>query len=87
MLVHPRCVTGSGKTSFITPMSADLIFHQEDKVIIKFHKQIQLELSGLLSLAAFPKPSGNPYVWCGALMEFWSAWGWLYMAVQFHGVE
>ena len=42
-------------------MSADLIFHQEYKVNIKFHDQIQLiELSGLPLLAVFLKPIGNP---------------------------
>ena len=45
----------------------------------KFHINIdQLDLSGFLLLAAFPEPSdglGNLYVWSGALMELWSAWG------------
>ena len=31
-----------------------------------FHNQNQLDLSGLLLLAAFPKPSGNPCMCCGA---------------------
>ena len=44
-------------------------------------------MSGLVLLAAFPKPSGNPYVRYGDLMELWSAWGWLYVAVQLRGVE
>ena len=35
----------------------------------KFHNQNQLDLSGLVLLAAFPKPSSDPYVWCGASME------------------
>ena len=30
--------------------------------LFKFHNQNQLDLSGLLLLAAFPKPSGDPYV-------------------------
>ena len=34
-----------------------------------------VDLRGLLLLAAFPKPSGDPYVRCGTLMELWSAWG------------
>ena len=47
-----------------------------------------LDLSGLPLLAAFPKPSGDPYMRCGALLELWSAcWGWLYVAEQLHGVE
>ena len=44
-------------------------------------------MSGLVLLTAFPKPSGNLYVRCGVLMELWSARGWLYVAVQLHGVE
>ena len=38
-------------------------------------------------LAAFPKPSDYPHVRCGALMEFWSAWRWLHVAVQLCDVE
>ena len=48
---------------------------------------MQLDMSGLFLLAAFLKPSGDPYVRCGALIELWSAWGWLYTAVQLRGVE
>ena len=33
------------------------------------YNQNQLDLSGLVLLAAFPKPSGDLYMWCGALME------------------
>ena len=49
----------------------------------------QLELSGLVLLVPFPKFSGDLYMRCGALMELWSAWEWLYVAVQLHarGVE
>ena len=36
---------------------------------------------GLVLLAAFPKPSGDPCMQCGALMELWSAWGWQNVAV------
>ena len=35
----------------------------------------QQDLSGLVLLTAFPKPSGDSYVQCGALMELWSVWG------------
>ena len=50
----------------------------------EFHNQNQLDLSGLVLLAVFPKPSGDPYVQCGVLM---SSGQWLYVAVQLHGVE
>ena len=55
--------------------------------MIKLHNQNQLDLNGLLLLAAFPKPSGDLYVWCGAIMELWSASGWLYVVVQLRGVH
>ena len=62
-------------------MSADLIFHPGHSYLIPQSKSAILALSGLVLLAAFPKPSGDPYVWCGALMELWSVWGWLYSSV------
>ena len=68
-------------------MSADLIFCQEHKPLSNFTIKM-LDLSGLPLLAAFPKPSGDPYVRCGALLELWSAcWGYLYVAEQLRGVE
>ena len=39
----------------------------------QFYNQNQVDLSGLVLLAAFLKPSGDPYMWCGALTELWSA--------------
>ena len=72
-------MTGSGKTGLIAHDSKFDV-HQT----IKLHHQNQLDLSGL---AAFPKHGGDLYVWSRALMELWSAWGWLYVAVQLRGVE
>ena len=47
-------------------MTADLIF---DLHKIKFHCHNQLDLNGLLLLAALPKHSGNPYEQCGISTE------------------
>ena len=73
-------ILGLGKPVLL-PMSVDL------KKTIKFHCQNQLDLSGLILLAAFPKHSGNLYEQSGALMKLWPAWSWLYVAVQHHGIE
>ena len=43
--------------------------------------QNQLDVSGLVLLAAFPKSSGDQYVRYRTLVELWSAWGWLYRSV------
>ena len=71
-------------------MSADLIFypgHTATWIKYLIPHLNQLDLSGLVLLAAFPEPSGGLYMWCGALMELWSAYEWLYVAVQLCGVE
>ena len=62
-------------------------FSPKTQINYLIHNQNQLDLSGLVLLAAFPKPSGDPYVRCAALMELWSAWGTLYVAVQHCGIE
>ena len=72
-------MTQSGKTGIIA--------HVRRFDFLQFHNQNQLDLSGLVLLATYPKPSGNPYVWCRALMKLWSAWEWLYVAVQLCDVE
>ena len=58
-----------------------------NKLLYQISYENQLDLSGLLFLATFPKYSGDLYEWSGALMELWPAWGWLYVAVQYRGVE
>ena len=87
--------TESGKAGLIAHDSR-LIFHQKYKATwINYHiipglahqNQLDLIMSSLLLLAAFPKHRGNPYMQSGALMELLSAWGWLYVTVQLHGVE
>ena len=72
-------------------MTAGLIFHHKHKAIheytTKIHCQNQPSLGGLLLLTAFSKPSGELYKRSGALMELWPTWVWLYVAIQFRGVE
>ena len=65
-------------------MIADSIFHQEHNATWMNYQISQS--SGLLLLTAFPKHSGDPYKLSGALLEFWPAWGWLYVALQHHDV-
>ena len=72
----------------LLPMSADSIFQQKHKGTgINYLISQSRLVSDLLLLAAFPKPSGDPYARYGALMELWTAWGWLYVAVQLSGIE
>ena len=71
-------------------MSTDSIFHPGHKAtrinyLIPQSKSARLEWSGFAG--CFPTPSGNLYMRYGALMELWSAWVWLYVAVQLCGVE
>ena len=40
------------------------------KYTIKFRCQNVVVLGGLLLLAAFSQPIGNPYEWSGSIMEF-----------------
>ena len=44
-------------------------------------------MNSLLLLAASLKPSGKLYGKSRPLMELWSTWRWLNVAVQFRGVE
>ena len=56
-------------------------------MVLQLHLKLFTQYICMGELAAFPKPSGDMYVWCGALMELWSAWGQLYVAVQLCGVD
>jgi len=77
----------TGKTSVLSPMAADWIFHNEHNAIhIKFPYQSYPDFCGLLLLAAFPKHTGEPYKQSGVQMEPWPAWGWLCVAVKLCGV-
>ena len=60
--------------SFVTvSVKTGLIAH-DNRFLNKLSYQNLLDLSGLLSLAVFPKNSDNPYEWSGALMKLWPAW-------------
>ena len=68
-----KYVTGSGKTGLIV-MTAGLIFHHIYS--IKFHCQNQSGLNGLAG--------------CFSQVQYkclWPTRGWLYLTVQFSGVE
>jgi len=58
----------------LSPMTGSSIFATNTKIhqyTIKFHCQNEVVLGGLLLLAAFLQPIGDPYEWSGSLMEFW----------------
>ena len=71
LLSKTTYVTQSEKTGLI----AHVIRFDFSPRTQSYMNKNQLDLSGLALLAAFPKPSGDPCVRCGALMELWSAWG------------
>ena len=52
---------------------------------IKFHCQNEVVLGGLLLLAAFSQPIGDPYKWSGSIMELqWEGRG---LTVKLRGAE
>jgi len=64
-------------------MNTILIFLHKNKASQTHYQISQSKLprfSGLLLLAAFPKPTGEPYKQSGTLMEAW-------VAIQFRSVE
>ena len=81
-------MTESGKTGLIVHVSRFDFSPRTQSYMDKLSDfTIKIGESGWPLLAAFPKPSGDPYMWCGALMELWSTWRWLYVAAQLRGVE
>ena len=65
----PIYVTGSAKTGLISHDIKVQFFATNTKThqcTIKFHCQNEVALSGLLLLAAFSQPIGNPYAWSGS---------------------
>ena len=83
-------MTESGKTGLIDHDSRFDFLPRTQSYMNKlsnFDNQNQLDLSGMLLLAAFPKHSGELYKQSGALLELWPACGWLCVAVQLHGIQ
>ena len=70
-------------------MTGSLIFchKHKDQYIIKFHCQNEEVLGGLLLLAAFPQPIGNPYEQSGSIMELWWEGRGLSATVKLRGTE
>ena len=52
-----------------------------------FTANIEVALSGLLLLAAFSQPIGDPYEWPGFIMELWWEGRRLSVTVKLHGAE
>ena len=49
-----------------------------------FHCQNEVILGGLLLLAAFSQPIGDPYEWSGSIMELWCEGRGLIVTVKLH---
>ena len=73
----------------LSPMTGNAIFHTNTKLhefTIRFQCQTWPVITGLLLLAAFSWPSGNPYKQFGVFMAPWEASGELCVLVKSRGV-
>ena len=78
-------ITWSGKTGLIAHdrrFNFLPITQCDMNKLYQFHIQSQLDSSGQLLLATFPKHSGDPYERSGALMELWPTRRWLYSSMM-----
>jgi len=82
-------VTGSVKP-VLSPMTGSLIFclkHKDTSIHYQVYCQNEEVLGGLLLLAAFSQPIGDPYERSGSIMELWWEGRGLSVTVKLHGAE